>query len=102
MRENDRVAGRAGQFIRPRYMVWENVPGAFSANKGADFAAVLDEAEKRLKQTIRAGFVPYAMLYRDEAGETDQEWRRFQREWCRPMIVGKKFDEERKKKEEAT
>lgn len=61
-----------------------------------------DEAEKRLKQTIRAGFVPYAMLYRDEAGETDQEWRRFQREWCRPMIVGKKFDEERKTKEEAT
>lgn len=43
MRENDRTAGRAGQFIRPRYMVWENVPGAFSANKGADFAAVLEE-----------------------------------------------------------
>lgn len=43
IRENDRVAGRAGQFIRPRYMVWENVPGAFSANKGADFAAVLEE-----------------------------------------------------------
>ena len=43
MRENDRVAGRTGQFIRPRYMVWENVPGSFSANKGADFAAVLEE-----------------------------------------------------------
>ena len=43
MRENDRVAGRTGQFIRPRYMVWENVPGSFSANKGADFAAVLKE-----------------------------------------------------------
>lgn len=43
MRENDRTAGRAGQFIRPRYMVWENVPGAFSANKRADFAAVLEE-----------------------------------------------------------
>lgn len=27
----------------PRYMVWENVPGAFSANKGRDFATVLDE-----------------------------------------------------------
>ena len=43
MRENDRTAGRAGQLIRPRYMVWENVPGAFSSNKGADFAAVLEE-----------------------------------------------------------
>lgn len=26
----------------PRYIVWENVPGAFSSNKGADFNAVLD------------------------------------------------------------
>ena len=30
--------------VRPRYMVWENVPGAFSSNKGKDFAAVLEEA----------------------------------------------------------
>lgn len=26
----------------PRYIVWENVPGAFSSNKGADFKAVLE------------------------------------------------------------
>lgn len=26
----------------PRYMVWENVPGAFTSNKGADFKAVLE------------------------------------------------------------
>ena len=44
MREHDRKTGRTGQFIRPRYMVWENVPGAFSSNKGRDFAAVLEEA----------------------------------------------------------
>ena len=44
MRENDRVCGRSGVYIRPRYMVWENVPGAFSTNKGQDFAAVLEEA----------------------------------------------------------
>ena len=25
----------------PRYIVWENVPGAFSSNKGEDFKAVL-------------------------------------------------------------
>ena len=25
----------------PRFAVWENVPGAFSSNKGADFCAVL-------------------------------------------------------------
>ena len=46
MREYDRANGRTGQFIRPRYMVWENVPGAFSSNHGADFQAVLTEIVK--------------------------------------------------------
>ena len=36
--------GRTDLPVRPRYMVWENVPGAFSSNKGKDFAAVLEEA----------------------------------------------------------
>lgn len=43
MRENDRKNGRTGDMVRPRYMVWENVPGAFSSNGGRDFAAVLEE-----------------------------------------------------------
>ena len=43
MREHDRANGRTGDMVRPRYMVWENVPGAFSSNKGQDFAAVLEE-----------------------------------------------------------
>lgn len=44
MRERDRRMGRTGEFVRPRYMVWENVIGAFSSNGGKDFAAVLEEA----------------------------------------------------------
>lgn len=44
MRERDMASGRTGEFVRPRYMVWENVPGAFSSNGGKDFAAVLEEA----------------------------------------------------------
>ena len=28
---------------RPRFFVWENVPGAFNSNKGLDFRAVLEE-----------------------------------------------------------
>ena len=44
MRERDRANGRSGEFVRPRYMVWENVIGAFSSNGGKDFAAVLEEA----------------------------------------------------------
>lgn len=29
--------------IRPRYLVWENVPGAFGSNRGEDFRTVLEE-----------------------------------------------------------
>ena len=34
---------RADEPVRPRYAVWENVPGAFSSNKGEDFRVVLEE-----------------------------------------------------------
>ena len=34
---------RTDKYIRPRYMVWENVPGALSSNNGKDFQAVLTE-----------------------------------------------------------
>lgn len=43
MREADKRNGRTGDMVRPRYLVWENVVGAFSSNKGKDFAAVLEE-----------------------------------------------------------
>ena len=33
---------RADVPVRPRYMVWENVPGAFSSNGGEDFRCVLE------------------------------------------------------------
>ena len=46
MRERDERNGRSGVDIRPRYMVWENVPGAFSSNKGEDFRIVLEEIAK--------------------------------------------------------
>ena len=37
---------KATNGIYPRYAVWENVPGAFSSNKGEDFRTVLDELIK--------------------------------------------------------
>lgn len=55
---------------------------------------MFDKALKRLDETIKAGFVPYAMLYRDEQGKTDKQWRDFQREWCRPAIVTTKLNQE--------
>ena len=46
MRERDERNGRTDVDIRPRYGVYENVPGAFSSNKGEDFRIVLEELAK--------------------------------------------------------
>lgn len=48
MRERDKKNGVPARAVRPRFMVWENVPGAFSSGhpKGADFARVLEEVLK--------------------------------------------------------
>lgn len=46
MREKEIQSGKTNDSIRPRYMVWENVAGAFSSNKGEDFRAVLEETAK--------------------------------------------------------
>lgn len=44
-------------------------------------------AEKRLKDTLAAGFMPFAMLYKSECGFEDPEWRPFQRAWCIPAAI---------------
>lgn len=50
-----------------------------------------EEAEARLMQTISAGFMPMAMLYRDKKGQVSKEWERFQRFWARPATVNLKM-----------
>ncbi len=52
MRNADRKSGRTGQFIRPRFMVWENVPGVFSSNKGEDFRTVLEETARVAEDAV--------------------------------------------------
>ncbi len=47
----------------------------------------MDKAERRLIDTIKAGFIPMAMLWKDEAGNEDKSWRRFQGLWARPAII---------------
>ena len=53
---------------RPRYCVWENVPGAFSSNGGEDFRAVLEavigirEPEAEVPAPDKNGW-PYADVY---------------------------------------
>ena len=52
----------------PRYIVWENVPGAFSSNKGEDFKAVLEavigivQSGTQVPMPEKARW-PYADLY---------------------------------------
>ena len=50
-----------------------------------------EKAEKRLVESIEAGFMPMAMLYRDETGERDLFWMRFQNEWARAAVVASKM-----------
>jgi hypothetical protein len=47
----------------------------------------MDAAEGRLVLAWNVGFYPFAMLYRDESGKTQKDWRQFQRQWARPEIV---------------
>lgn len=46
-----------------------------------------EKALARLGEAWRAGFLPFAMLYRDKTGDFDKGWRRFQREWANRKIV---------------
>ncbi len=52
-----------------------------------------EAAEKRLTEVWEAGFMPMAMLYKNETGDEDKEWRRFQRLWTRPAITKAKMKE---------
>lgn len=48
-------------------------------------------AEKRLHETIHAGFFPMALAWRNKRGDKAPQWAKFQREWARPSIIGAKL-----------
>lgn len=82
MRCADAARGRTGTDIRPRWMVWENVPGAFSSNKGEDFGAVLQETIKIAEPQVPAVSVPKngwptAGCLTDVGGKWSVAWRVF-------------------------
>ena len=67
------------RLAKPRYMVWENVPGAFSSNKGKDFQAVLTEIIRIADQNapdvpIPAKWGGAGALY-DKLGRWSVAWR---------------------------
>ena len=64
----------------PRYMVWENVPGALSSNRGRDFAAVLEETIRIAEPEAPSVEVPEKGWpnwggYRDVDGRWSVAWR---------------------------
>ena len=83
MREHDRQlhSGRSDFNLRPRYMVWENVPGAFSSNKGKDFQAVLTEIARIAEPECpdvplpEKGKWPKSGCIYDEMGRWSIAWR---------------------------
>jgi hypothetical protein len=52
-----------------------------------------DKAEERLFDCVRAGFMPMAMLYRDQSGDRDPAWVRFAWPWVRPAAIRAKSKE---------
>lgn len=80
MRDAEHQRGRPDELCRPRYMVWENVPGAFSSQKGADFAAVLEEVIRVIEPQAPSVSVPEkgwptAGCIYDDMGRWSVAWR---------------------------
>lgn len=86
MREHGRIQGRADEFIRPRHMVWENVPGSRSSNSGKDFQIVLTEIVRIAEPDAPYVSLPYkgwpafGCLY-DELGRWSVAWRQHDAQW---------------------
>jgi hypothetical protein len=50
-----------------------------------------EAAEKRLNECMEAGFLPFAMLYRDQSGERNEKWIKFAWPWQRPAVTSAKY-----------
>jgi len=52
-----------------------------------------DQATNRLIEAWSAGFMPMAMLWKNEQGDTDPAWAKFQRSWARPAAIKSQMKE---------
>ena len=80
LRQQDAERGKPAHLCRPRYFVWENVPGAFSSKKGEDFASVLEEVIRVIEPKAPSVSVPEkgwptAGCIYDEMGRWSVAWR---------------------------
>jgi hypothetical protein len=48
-----------------------------------------DDATRRMEETLAAGFMPMAMLYRGQDGRRSHDWMRWQRTWARPALIAR-------------
>jgi len=53
----------------------------------------MDRADERMNQVIELGMYPYAMLYRDDKGERNSDWMRFQDSWIIPQAIYRRIKE---------
>lgn len=56
MRNSDIKKGRTGKDIRPRFMVWENVPGAFSSDRGGRLPGSTPGDRRHRRRNSRSTF----------------------------------------------
>lgn len=80
LRQQDAERGKPAHLCRPRYFIWENVPGAFSSKKGEDFAAVLEEVIQVIEPKAPSVSVPEkgwptAGCIYDDMGRWSVAWR---------------------------
>ena len=77
MRNADELRGRAAIDIRPRFMVWENVPGAFSSGtpKGEDFRCVLEETPELKSVVFQSLDLTHGNLLGESYWELISPWR---------------------------
>lgn len=54
MRAHDKANGRTGDMVRPRFMVWENVPGAFTSNDQTIFCMATQQGGAEVRSDDRA------------------------------------------------
>lgn len=70
MRNGDIKRGRTGKDIRPRFMVWENVPGAFSSNRGG----ATSRQYSRKSQALQTKQPQYLSLRKVNGQKPDALW----------------------------
>ena len=69
--------------IYPTFIIWENVPGAFSSNDRQDFRTVLEKITKASVPMPRSGWTRAGMV---RGGAVDTAWRTFNAEhWGVPQ-----------------